>query len=211
MNDYSQLVAQKLLQINAIKLSPQKPFTWASGIISPIYCDNRLTLSYPEVRSLVIDGFEALLKGLEFDVIAGIATAGIPHGALLADRLNKPFIYVRSKPKGHGRQNRIEGLLNEGAKVVMVEDLISTGMSSLAAVEAIRENGGNTNLVISIFNYGFKKAKDSFEAKKCNFASLSNYEKLLEEAVNSGYITPEDLKILTAWNKDPENWKYKQT
>ena len=208
MNDTSTLIARKLLQINAIKLSPQKPFVWASGLKSPIYCDNRLTLSYPEVRKLIIDGFVSAIKEQDFDIIGGIATAGIPHGAILAEKLEKPFIYVRSKAKAHGKQNKIEGVLPQGAKVIMVEDLISTGMSSLAAVDAIREGGGLVNTVLSIFNYGFKISKDSFDTKKCTFVSLCTYDILLKEAVQLGFIEQEQLAILSDWNKDPENWSY---
>jgi len=208
MNDTSTLIARKLLQINAIKLSPQKPFVWASGLKSPIYCDNRLTLSYPEVRKLIIDGFVSAIKEQDFDIIGGIATAGIPHGAILAEKLEKPFIYVRSKAKAHGKQNKIEGVLPQGAKVIMVEDLISTGMSSLAAVDAIREGGGIVNTVLSIFNYGFKISKDSFDTKKCTFVSLCTYDILLKEAVQLGFIEQEQLAILSDWNKDPENWSY---
>lgn len=207
MTQSAKLIAQKLLQINAIKLNPQTPFTWASGIKSPIYCDNRLTLSFPEIRSFIIDTFTEVLKDKECDIIGGIATAGIPHGALIADRLKKPYLYVRSKPKAHGRQNMIEGNLAKGSKVILVEDLISTGMSSLKAVDAVRESGGEVSLVVSIFNYGFTKAIRAFEAKKCTFVSLSNYDILLEEAVEMGYLKRNQVDLLSQWKKDPENWK----
>ncbi len=206
MSQSAKTIARNLLQINAIKLSPQKPFTWASGIKSPIYCDNRLTLSHPEIRSNIIKAFTEVIKEMDYDIIGGIATAGIPHGALLADRMEKPYLYVRSKAKAHGRQNKIEGKLPQGAKVVLVEDLISTGMSSLQAVDAIRDAGGKVDTVLSIFNYGFQRAVDAFEAKKCTFVSLSNYDILLDEAVDCGYLESNDLELLTSWKKDPENW-----
>ncbi len=206
MENVARHIAQKLLQINAIKLSPQKPFTWASGILSPIYCDNRLTLNFPEFRTYIADAFAKVISEYNYDKIAGIATAGIPHGALLADKVQKPYLYVRSKAKGHGRQNMIEGVLNQDEQIIMVEDLISTGMSSLKAVDAIREGGGKTDLVLSIFNYGFSSAVEAFEAKKCNFVSLSNYDILLEEAVKIGHLEDKDLDLLKRWKTDPKSW-----
>jgi len=206
MSNSAERIARNLLQINAIKLNPQKPFTWASGIKSPIYCDNRLTLSYPKVRTEIVEAFTEVIKGMEFDIIGGIATAGIPHGALLADRLEKPYLYVRSKAKAHGRQNKIEGNLPEGAKVLLVEDLISTGMSSLSAVEAVRDAGGQVDTVLSIFNYGFQRAVDAFEAKNCTFVSLSNYDILLKQAVENGFLESDQLELLSRWKVDPENW-----
>ncbi|KAI9551193.1 hypothetical protein GHT06_007052 [Daphnia sinensis] len=156
----AQEVAKNLLQINAVKLSPQNPFTWASGIKSPIYCDNRITLSYPSVRDFIIQAFvEKAQKFEPFDIVAGVATAGIPHGALIADRMKKPFIYIREKAKSHGRQNQIEGIIHEGAKVLVIEDLISTGGSSIKAVEAAREAGCEVVGVLAIFSYGFEKAE----------------------------------------------------
>jgi len=206
MSNSAERIARNLLQINAIKLNPQKPFTWASGIKSPIYCDNRLTLSYPKVRTEIVEAFAEVIKGMEFDIIGGIATAGIPHGALLADRLEKPYLYVRSKAKAHGRQNKIEGNLPAGAKVLLVEDLISTGMSSLSAVEAVRDAGGQVDTVLSIFNYGFQRAVDAFEAKNCTFVSLSNYDILLKQAVENGFLESDQLELLSRWKVDPENW-----
>lgn len=206
MSTSAQKIARNLLQINAIKLSPQKPFTWASGIISPIYCDNRLTLSHPQIRSEIVKAFTEVIKDREYDLIGGIATAGIPHGALLADRVEKPYIYVRSKAKEHGRQNLIEGHLPENARVILVEDLISTGMSSLKAVDAVRDAGGQVDMVLSIFNYGFKRAVEAFEAKKCTFVSLSNYDIMLGEAVNNGYLKADQVDLLSRWKDDPENW-----
>lgn len=201
------LIAHKLLKIKAIKLSPSNPFTWASGIKSPIYCDNRITLSYPEIRTLIKNELQVLSKDFEFDLIAGVATAGIPHGALLADALNIPFAYIRSKPKGHGRQNQIEGEIKEGSKVLLVEDLISTGKSSLEAVDVVRNNGAICVGVIAIFTYGFKAAVDNFENHNCIFKCISNYNALLQEAINSSYITDEERTILQKWSEDPKNWQ----
>ncbi|MFK7934055.1 MAG: orotate phosphoribosyltransferase [Saprospiraceae bacterium] len=195
-------VAQRLLQINAIKLSPQNPFTWASGMKSPIYCDNRIVLSYPEARTYIIEGFKQ--KASEFpavDKIAGVATAGIPHGALLADKMEMPFIYVRSKAKGHGRQNQIEGELKPGEKVLVIEDLISTGGSCLKAVDALKESGAEVIGVMAIFTYGFQKAVDAFAQAGIPFATLSNYDVLVEEAVKANYVTEADIEILQEWRK----------
>lgn len=200
-------VARKLMQINAIKLSPQDPFTWASGLRSPIYCDNRLALSHPEIRSFLIDCFvEKANKFGNPDGIAGVATAGIPHGALLADRLRLPFIYVRSKPKGHGRQNMIEGEMTEGARVLVIEDLISTGGSCLAAVEALRESGYEVAGVLAIFTYGFPQAGEAFEAANCPFDTLSSYPVLLEEAKSRQYIDAQQINTLRQWQQDPKVW-----
>lgn len=205
--NYSEEIASKLLQIKAIKLSPQNPFTWASGIKSPIYCDNRLVLSYPDIRRLVIEAFAAKAKGFgEIDAIAGVATAGIPHGALLAEKMNLPFIYVRDKAKGHGRQNQIEGRIEEGGKVLVVEDLISTGGSVLKAVDVLRQANVEVMGVIAIFTYGFEKAVDAFEAAKCPFATLSNYEILLEAASKQHYISEEEKIVLQNWHKAPQSW-----
>jgi len=200
-------VAKKLLQIKAIKLSPQKPFTWASGWRSPIYCDNRTLLSFPEVRSFVVDQFVEASKGFEpFDAVAGVATAGIPHGALLADRLQSPFIYVRSKVKAHGRQNRIEGKLDKGQRVLVIEDLISTGGSSIEAVEALREAGAEVVGVLAIFTYGFDRAVQTFAEAGCYFQTLSNYDILLAEAADQKYITTEEQQLLAKWRKSPDTW-----
>lgn len=200
-------VAEKLLQINAVKLNPQNPFTWASGIKSPIYCDNRLVLSFPAVRTFVIQAFVDKAAQFEpFDIIAGVATAGIPHGALLADRLEKPFIYVREKAKSHGRQNQIEGNIFEGARVLLIEDLISTGGSSLKAVETLREAGCDVVGVLAIFSYGFQKAADVFQAANCPFDTLSNYNVLVEKAIAMQYISPDDLENLENWRVSPKVW-----
>jgi orotate phosphoribosyltransferase len=207
MNSPSYQIADNLLKINAIKLSPQNPFTWASGMRSPIYCDNRLSLSYPKVRNLICDAFALMALSFgSYDIIAGVATAGIPHGMLIANRLDKPFIYVRDKAKGHGRQNQIEGELPEGKKVLLVEDLISTGGSSLKAVEAVRQAGGDVVGVMAIFSYGFEKAKKAFEENNCTFKVLLEYETLINQASKSEYINKAEKSLLAAWNKDPEGW-----
>ena len=202
----SKIVAQKLLQINAIKINAQNPFTWASGIISPIYCDNRLTLSDLDARKLVRNGLADLAADYEYDVLAGVATAGIPHGAILADHLDIPFVYVRDKAKGHGRKNQIEGKLDPGKKVLMVEDLISTGGSSLKAVEAVRENGNEVAGVLAIFTYGIPKASENFKAANCPFSTLSSYDILLKEALNLKLIGDGDVEELLRWSEDPANW-----
>jgi orotate phosphoribosyltransferase len=176
-------INQHLLQIGAVKLSPNDPFTWASGKKSPIYCDNRLTLSYPEVRRLICQSFVDKIKEnfKDVEVIAGVATGGIAHGALVAEALGLPMIYVRDKPKGHGRMNLIEGHLEAGKRVVVIEDLISTGGSSLKAVDGIRESGGNVLGLLAIFTYGFEAAIKAFEAANCPFDTLTNFKSLLEE------------------------------
>jgi orotate phosphoribosyltransferase len=207
MKNNAQRIAEKLLQINAVKLSPQNPFTWASGIKSPIYCDNRLVLSFPEVRNLVVKSFVEKAANFEpFDTIAGVATAGIPWGALIADRLKKPFIYIRDKPKAHGRQNQIEGLHTEGSKILVIEDLISTGGSSLKAVETVRAANCEVVGVLAIFSYGFEAATTIFNESKCPFDTLSNYEILLECAVKRGYVTASDVKTLQDWRISPSTW-----
>ncbi len=195
-------VAQRLLQIKAIKLSPQKPFTWASGILSPIYCDNRLVLSHPVVRDFVKQCLIEKAKDFaDFDAITGVATAGIAHGMLLADALRLPYAYVRSKPKEHGRQNLIEGELPAKSKVLVVEDLISTGGSSLQAVEAVRESGHEVVGVLAIFSYNFDKATRAFEKASCQLETLSNYDILLREALSIKYINLNDVDMLTTWRK----------
>jgi orotate phosphoribosyltransferase len=193
-------VAKRLLQIKAIKLSPQKPFTWASGILSPIYCDNRIVLSHPEVRDFIKNCLVEKSKDFgNFDAVAGVATAGIAHGMLLADALGLPYAYIRSKPKEHGRQNLIEGELQEGAKVLVVEDLISTGGSSLAAVEAVRRTGCEVAGVLAIFTYNFDKANRAFKEADCPLETLSNYDILIREALAIKYINLIDVDMLTTW------------
>ncbi len=205
-------VAGRLLQIKAIKLSPQNPFTWASGLRSPIYCDNRLILSHPEIRTFVIQSFETSSFAFQpFDAVAGVATAGIAHGVLLADRLNLPFAYVRDKAKGHGRQNQIEGELKPGSRVLVIEDLISTGGSSLAAVEALRSAGLMVTGALAVFTYGFDQAAAAFERANCPLETLSNYDALIEQANFQGYIAPSELETLKLWRLDPEGWSRKWT
>ena len=202
-------VADNLLRIKAVKLSPETPYLWASGWKSPIYCDNRKTLSYPDVRALIRDSFVSLIKdkiGIP-DVIAGVATGGIGIGALVAEKMNLPFIYVRSAVKGHGMQNRIEGVLLNGQKVVVIEDLVSTGKSSLEAVEAIREAGGEVIGMASIFTYGFEVARKAFEKADCKLYALTEYERLIEKAIEANYIDRKDLDTLKEWRLTPEKWR----
>lgn len=200
--------AEILLQINAIKLSPQEPFTWASGWKSPIYCDNRIILSFPPIRNYIR---ETMGKQIEKqygkpDVIAGVATGAIGIGMLVAEYLGLPFIYVRPDAKGHGRKNQIEGFIESGQNVVVVEDLISTGKSSLNAVKALREAGVNVKGMIAIFTYGFDVAKENFEKQEVKLQTLGNYESLLEQAVDTNYITEKELKTLSDWNSNPSEW-----
>jgi len=200
-------LAQKLLQIKAIKLSPSEPFTWASGIKSPIYCDNRVTLSYPEIRTFVKIALSILSEQLEdYDTVAGVATAGIAHGALIADYIKKPFIYVRSKAKGHGRENLIEGDFSRAKKVLVVEDLISTGGSSIQAVKALRAEGIEVVGVIALFSYEFEKAKKNFEAANCPYLTVSGYSTMLTQAKKTNYIKDEEYATLQDWSKDPSGW-----
>ncbi|MEL7120716.1 MAG: orotate phosphoribosyltransferase [Bacteroidota bacterium] len=203
-------VANLLLQINAIKLSPQKPFTWASGLKSPIYCDNRLTLSYPAVRNQLLECFVHKYKCMQYDVpidyIAGVATAGIPHGAMLADRLGLPFIYVRSKAKAHGRQNQIEGQIQGTPNVLVIEDLISTGGSSLAAVEALRAANCNVIATLAIFTYGFDQSVKAFQEANCPLDTLSNYNALIEIAQAERIIESDQIDLLKQWRQNPHLW-----
>jgi orotate phosphoribosyltransferase len=201
--------AELLLKIEAIKLNTQKPFTWASGWKSPIYCDNRLSLSYPDARTAIRDSLVEVIKENFHSVesIAGVATAGIAQGALVADQLSLPFLYVRPKPKDHGMENLIEGKVTKGQKVVVVEDLISTGGSSLKAVAALREAGFQVLGMVSIFNYGFDIASKNFYEADVSLISLSDYSHLLTQALKKNYITEEQVTSLKAWRTDPANWK----
>lgn len=204
----SKVIANKLLQINAIKLNPANPFTWASGWKSPIYCDNRKTLSFPEVRNAICDGFVKAIKERypQVEVIAGVATGAIAHGMLVADRLNLPFIYVRSAPKSHGLANQIEGDYKPGQRVVVIEDLISTGMSSLAAVDALRDAHCEVLGLLAIFSYQFDQAVSNFAKAGVEFATLSNYSVLIEAVLEQGSITPTELELLKSWRQNPEEW-----
>lgn len=201
-------IAEFLLQIKAVKLSPKKPFTWASGWKSPIYCDNRKTLSYPAVRTYIRQQFVQVINH-EFgrpDMIAGVATGGIAHGALVAHDMGLPFVYVRSNAKDHGMKNMVEGDLTTGRSVVVVEDLVSTGSSSLNAVAALRDAGCEVKGMVSIFTYGFDEAVKAFEKEKVKLHALSNYQVLLDQAMHDSYITEKDLLSLNEWRKDPSNW-----
>ncbi len=201
-------VAEKLLQINAVKLNSQNPFTWASGWKSPIYCDNRKILSYPDTRDFIKSEMSALIfETFEHaESIAGVATAGVPHGAMVADLLKLPFIYVRSKPKEHGMGNQIEGVLTAGQKVVVIEDLISTGKSSMEAIEAIRNAGGEVLGLVSVFTYEFDVAKQLFEKENVPTFSLSNYSSLIEIALQKNLIAESEMALLHAWRENPSVW-----
>jgi orotate phosphoribosyltransferase len=211
MEQSAKKTAEYLLQIKAIKLQPSNPFTWASGWKSPIYCDNRKTLSFPEVRSYIRDSFAALISELypQAEMIAGVATGAIAHGALAADKLGLPFIYVRSGAKEHGLGNQIEGYFEKGQKVVVIEDLISTGGSSLSAVKALREAGCDVLGMVAIFTYEFKKASDGFIAENCALNTLSNYSVLVDTAVKTGYIGQTEVETLKNWRVDPSVWGVK--
>lgn len=200
-------VARNLLKIRAVKLSPREPFTWASGLLSPIYCDNRIALSHPAVRTFLKSALAEKSAAFgEFDVVAGVATAGIAHGALLADVLDLPFVYVRASAKEHGRRNQIEGELQAGQRVLVVEDLISTGGSCLLAVEALQEAGAEVAGVLAIFQYGFARALQAFKNKGITFQTLTNYDALVQEAVAEGYVSQEDLQTLSEWRENPDGW-----
>jgi orotate phosphoribosyltransferase len=203
-----QKIAESLLKIKAVKLSPQAPFTWASGWKSPIYCDNRQTLSFPDVRRLIRDEFVRNIRENfgNIEVIAGVATGGIAHGALVAEALDLPFIYVRSSSKGHGLQNKVEGYLEKGQRVMVIEDLVSTGKSSLDAVEALRAAEAEIVGMAAIFTYGFEVAKENFEKADCELVTLSNYTALIEEAIELNYVDEKSLRSLKAWRNDPKNW-----
>ena len=201
--------AELLLQIKAIKLEPQEPFTWASGWKSPIYCDNRIILSYPVIRNYVRENFARQIeeKYGKPDVIAAVATGAIGIGMLVAEYLSLPFAYVRPEPKGHGRQNQIEGNLEEGQTVVVIEDLISTGNSSLNAVKALKEAGANVKGMFAIFTYGFSNSVQNFENLNIELHTLSDYEHLIETAQNTNYINIKEAGVLRKWREDPANWK----
>ncbi|WP_125719671.1 orotate phosphoribosyltransferase [Flavobacterium ustbae] len=206
--DTAEKTAELLLQINAIKLNPENPFTWASGWKSPIYCDNRLILSFPSIRNYVRDEFAKNIEK-QFgkpDVIAGVATGAIGVGILVAESLGLPFVYVRPEPKKHGRQNQVEGFLQKGQNVVVVEDLISTGNSSLMAVEALRNEGANIKGMAAIFTYGFGVAEENFKNANIDLFTLSNYENLLDLAVQKQYITEDQQSTLLEWNESPSTW-----
>ena len=206
--DIAKQIAKSLLQINAIILQPKEPFKWAAGWNSPIYCDNRKTLAYPEIRNHIRQGLSSIIKNhyKGANVIAGVATAGIPHGALVAEELGLPFIYVRAKAKKHGKQNQIEGYFEKGQSVILIEDLISSGKSSLEAVAALRKEEMNVKGIASIFTYGFEASAKSFKKENCEYLALCDYNTLLLQAIKSQYINTTDLPILEEWKENPANW-----
>ena len=208
MNTLEKIFAGKLLAVKAIKLQPTNPFTWASGWKSPFYCDNRKTLSFPDLRSFVKTELARIVLEQfdDADVVAGVATGAIAQGAMVADLLNKPFVYVRSKPKDHGMENLIEGDLKEGQKVVVIEDLISTGGSSLKAVEAIRRAGCEVVGMVASYTYGFDVAEKAFADADVRLVTLTNYEAVVAQAVESGYIKADDVALLAEWRKNPAEW-----
>jgi len=208
MDTIDRKLAAGLLRIGAVLLRPDEPFTWASGWRSPIYCDNRRILSDPELRSMVAEAFAAKVAELypEAEVLAGVATGAIAHGVLVADRMCKPFVYVRPKPKDHGTGSQIEGNLPEGSKVVVIEDLISTGMSSLAAVDALRKAGADVLGMVAIFTYGFDLASERFKEAGVPLATLSNYGSLIDVATSAGLVKPSDTEVLQRWREDPAGW-----
>ena len=204
----SQKIASLLLETKAVKLSPEQPFKWSSGWNSPIYCDNRVTLSYPDARTFIKKALAKAIKKHfpEAELIAGVATAGIPQGALVADAMGLPFAYVRPKPKEHGMGNQIEGRIEKGQKVVVIEDLISTGGSSLKAVDALREAGIEVVGMVAIFTYGFKVADKNFEEKGIKLVTLGHYNSLIDQAIAQNYISAESLDSLKKWRRNPEKW-----
>ena len=208
MSQHAINVAKQLLNIKAIKLQPQNPFTWASGWKSPIYCDNRKALSYPEVRNYIKTAFAELAKEkyAKVDVIAGVATGAIAQGALVADLLGKPFVYVRSAPKDHGLANLIEGDIKAGQTVLVIEDLISTGSSSLKAVDALRNAQCNVVGMLAIFTYGFPVAEEAFAKANVELTTLSNYQEMIGVAVETGYVTANDVEKLQEWRQNPAEW-----
>jgi orotate phosphoribosyltransferase len=199
-------IAESLLTIGAVNLRPNEPFTWTSGIISPIYCDNRLTMGFPDIRDAIAEGFATLIRTHypDTEVIAGTATAGIPHAAWVAQKLNLPMAYIRDKAKGHGKQNQIEGIIKDGQKVVVIEDLISTGGSSLKAALAVIEAGGDVQSVLAIFTYQFAQAEKAFHEEGIELKTLSNYSILVEEARRLGRITDSEVALLQSWREDPQ-------
>lgn len=209
MYDLSVNIAKSLLKINAIKLNPENHFTWASGWFSPIYCDNRKVLSFVEERAVVRNGFVSLIKELypEVELIAGVATGAIAHGILVAEALNLPFVYVRSSAKAHGLENLVEGEVQANQKVVVIEDLVSTGGSSLKAVDALKDKGCQVLGMLAIFSYGFQLATDNFAKAGLHLTTLSNYEVLIQQALEMNYIKEEEIASLQEWRKNPAVWK----
>jgi orotate phosphoribosyltransferase len=206
--DIALQLADFLLQIKAVKLQPNKPFTWSSGWISPIYCDNRLTLSHPKVRTFIRQEISRLIDQTfeKPDIIAGVATGGIAIGVLVAQELGLPFVYIRPKAKGHGLENLIEGKIESGQTAVVIEDLISTGQSSLNAVKALKHEGVIVKGMVSIFDYGFEVAKKAFAEEQCKYYALSDYEHLIQQALKSKYIDKQDVDSLKSWKSNPDTW-----
>ena len=206
--DTALVLANFLLQIKAIKLNPASPFTWASGLKSPIYCDNRITLSYPNIRTFIREAFvkKCIERYGKPDLIAGVATGGIPQGALVAQDLGLPFCYVRSEAKSHGLNNQVEGVVQKGASVVVIEDLVSTGKSSLAAVEALREKGAKVKGMMAIFTYQLDVATEAFKNADCDLVTISNYEALIKKAVEENYVSDDQMASLMEWRKNPQVW-----
>ena len=207
-NNYKSQTAELLLKLKAIKLNPSDPFIWTSGWKSPIYCDNRILLSDPKSRNIIANYFSEIIKNKydDVEVIAGVATGAIGIGILVAQKLNLPFIYVRPEAKKHGRKNQIEGKISENQKIVVIEDLISTGKSSLNAVKALRESNLEVMGMVAIFTYGFSKSIENFEKNKVNLDTLSNYNELIKKATDIKYLKEKDSETLKKWNEDPENW-----
>jgi orotate phosphoribosyltransferase len=201
-------VARILLEVKAVTLSPKKPYKFVSGILSPIYCDNRLLMSYPDQRKRIIRGFIDLIEKnkIEFDVIGGIASSGIAHAAWIAERLNKPMIYIRKRTKEHGKENLIEGKLDKGEKVLVIEDLISTGGSAINGVESVRANGGKVDHCLAIFTYEMEKSKEGFKNIDCKLLTLTNFSTLIDEAIRNHYIKEEDKEMVLEWSKNPQEW-----
>jgi orotate phosphoribosyltransferase len=209
MSATNRITAGYLLQSKAIILEPSNPFTWASGWLSPIYCDNRVTLSYPEIRNHIKTAFKTMILE-QFgkpDLVAGVATGAIAQGALVADEMGLPFVYVRSSVKEHGRKNLVEGRLEAGQRVVVVEDLVSTGGSSLRAIEALRNAGGIVTGMVAVFTYGFDLAEKAFRQAGVRFYALSDYPTLIDMALETGYIEPDQMEMLNQWRRDPASWK----
>lgn len=210
--NYKKAIAEKLLEIKAVALSPSDPFTWASGIKSPIYCDNRLTMGYPEIRNLIAEGMQDLIKKnfKDVEMLSGTATAGIPHAAWTAQKMDLPMTYVRSASKSHGKQNQIEGAYSKGQKAVVIEDLISTGGSSLQAVEALDESGVEVLGLVAIFTYNFESAEQRFKESGVEYFTLSDYNTLIEVALEKNYISSEEMEVLKEWRKDSKEYYNKK-
>jgi orotate phosphoribosyltransferase len=208
MNNISKKIAKLLLEINAITLSPKEPYRYTSGILSPIYCDNRLTISYPEKREIIRDAFIQKIKkhNIEFDVICGTATAGIPHASFLAQKLKKPMVYVRSKSKEHGKENLVEGKLEKAKKVLVIEDHISTGGSSISAVKGVRDQGGIVEYCLAITTYEMKKAEQRFQDTECELITITDFSTIIEIAAENNYIKKDEKDMILDWNKNPEKW-----